>query len=254
MKFTKDVKGFEGLYAKSTKTEEAIFAHLKSKNFFLRTEEYTHDYPFCWRCGTPLLYYARDSWFISMGTLRTKLLASNKKINWVPETIKEGRFGEWLREVKDWAVSRERYWGTPLPIWQCETCGVTHVPGSIKDLESYAPKSTNRYIFVRHGEAESNTKHMVVSWPEKTPYHLTLKGRTQIEAAAKKLKKEKIDLVFASDLARTTESADILKEKLSLPKIVFDPRLREFDFGDFNDKPYDVYKGYYGSRPEKFMK
>ena len=253
-KFTKDVKELEGRSVKSKETEELIFEYLKSKNLFLRTEEYTHDYPYCWRCGTPLLYYARDSWFIAMSSLRSKLLASNKKINWVPETIKDGRFGEWLREVKDWAVSRERYWGTPLPIWQCEQCGKAHVPGSVKDLESLAPKSTNKYIFIRHGEAESNTKHMVVSWPEKKPYHLTLKGRTQIEAAARKIKKEKIDLFFASDLTRTKESAEVLKEKLSLPKIVFDARIREFDFGDFNDMPYDAYRGYYGSRHEKFLK
>jgi len=259
-RFTKDAKDFEGMVVKSkdekmeAETTNKILEYLKKKKLLFKTELYTHDYPFCWRCGTPLLYYARDSWFIAMSKLRSKLLASNKKINWIPENIKEGRFGEWLREVKDWAVSRERYWGTPLPVWECEKCGKGYCAGSVRDLELLAPKSTNKYIFVRHGEAESNIEHMVISWPEKKPYHLTLKGREQIEAAAKEIKKDKVDYIFASDLARTKESAEIFKETLSLGKILFDERIREFNFGDFNGKPYEAYKGYYSSRNEKFLK
>ncbi len=259
-RFTGDVKGFEGMTVKSkdekteTETTNKILEYLKKRKLLFKTELYTHDYPFCWRCGTPLLYYARDSWFIAMSKLRSKLLASNKKINWVPETIRDGRFGEWLREVKDWAVSRDRYWGTPLPVWQCEKCGKGYCAGSVRELELLAPKSANKYIFVRHGEAESNIQHMVISWPERKPYHLTLKGRKQIEAAAKEIKKDKVDLVFASDLTRTKESAEIFKKQLSLGTVLFDPRIREFDFGDFNGKPYEAYKGYYSSRHEKFLK
>lgn len=259
-KFTKDVKGFEGMTVKSkdekteAETTNKILEYLEKKKLLFKNELYTHDYPFCWRCGTPLLYYARDSWFIAMSKLRSKLLASNKKINWIPETIRDGRFGEWLREVKDWAVSRERYWGTPLPVWECEKCGKGYCVGSVRDLELLAPKSTNKYIFVRHGEAESNTQHMVINWPEQKPFHLTLKGRKQIKAAAKEMKKDKIDVVFTSDLTRTKESAEIIKEQLSLGKILFDPRIREFNFGDFNGRPYEAYKGYYSSRNEKFLK
>jgi len=114
--------------------DELIIEDLKKRDLFFKAQEYEHDYPFCWRCDTPLIYYAKPSWFIRMNELSEDLVRNNENINWIPENIKEGRFGEWLRGVKDWAISRERYWGTPLPIWTCE-CGETRVIESIKELE-----------------------------------------------------------------------------------------------------------------------
>lgn len=115
--------------------DELIVADLAiKKNLLYKMEMFEHDYPFCWRCDTPLIYYAKPSWFIRMSELSEDLVKNNENINWIPEYIKEGRFGEWLRGVKDWAISRERYWGTPLPIWTCE-CGETKVIESIKELE-----------------------------------------------------------------------------------------------------------------------
>ena len=125
-KFIDAVPGVAGLYVKDAATEQAIFDHLSARDMFYRSEDYEHSYPHCWRTDTPLLYYAMDSWYIRMSTLRDKLLENNDQINWVPETIKEGRMGDWLRNVKDWAFSRSRYWGTPLPVWVCpdghQTC------------------------------------------------------------------------------------------------------------------------------------
>ncbi|RJR31188.1 isoleucine--tRNA ligase [Candidatus Parcubacteria bacterium] len=133
-KFLPQVKGLAGLYVKDEKTTELIYDHLKKTGAFYKTEKYRHDYPFCWRCNTPLLYYAKDSWFIKMSELKPDLLKNASEINWVPGHIKEGRFGEWLSGIKDWAISRERYWGTPLPIWQCEKCKKIKVIGSSKEL------------------------------------------------------------------------------------------------------------------------
>lgn len=130
--FNELVPQWEGKFVKSV--EKEIVADLRERGILFKTEEYSHDYPFCWRCGTPLIYYAKDSWFLKMSSLRDELLKNNETINWIPGHIKEGRFGEWLREVKDWAVSRERYWGTPVPVWICEKCGKMKVVGSREEI------------------------------------------------------------------------------------------------------------------------
>ncbi len=115
------VPQWQGRFVKDV--EKDIIKNLKEKNLLFKTEIYAHDYPFCWRCQTPLIYYAKDSWYFRISKLKKELLKNNSKINWVPAHIKEGRFGEWLKDVKDWAISRERYWGTPLPIWECRQTG-----------------------------------------------------------------------------------------------------------------------------------
>jgi len=118
-------------------TDKWVISELKKMNKLFDKREYSHDYPFCWRCKRALLYYARESWFIEMSRLREDLLDNNNKINWVPKTIGTGRFGNFLDNIRDWAVSRERFWGTPLPIWICskEECGHMIAIGSYKELE-----------------------------------------------------------------------------------------------------------------------
>lgn len=133
-RFIFDFPGLKGKFVKDKEAEAAIFNHLQKNNFFFNAVDYKHDYPFCWRCSAPLLYYAKNSWFIKMSALSAELRAENQKINWVPEHIKNGRFGEWLAKVKDWAISRERYWGTPLPIWVCAYCGQNKVVDSYQEL------------------------------------------------------------------------------------------------------------------------
>ncbi len=140
-KFTKDVVELVGMLVKDKATEKAIFNHLKANNTMVRIEQYTHDYPFCWRCSSPLLYYARESWYIRTTAYAQRMSELNKEINWIPSEVGSGRFGNWLDENKDWALSRDRFWGTPLPIWICNTCGKLECIGSVEQLKVSAGKA-----------------------------------------------------------------------------------------------------------------
>ncbi len=122
----------KGKFAKDA--DPLIIADLKKRGIIFKEMEYTHSYPYCWRCHSPLLYYARDTWYIRMSSLQKELVKNNENVHWYPFHIKNGRFGEWIREAKDWALSRERYWGTPLPIWKCEKCGKKELISSYKEL------------------------------------------------------------------------------------------------------------------------
>ena len=140
-KFKSEVTDWAGVFVKDADIE--IIKKLKSENKLLKAENYEHSYPFCWRCDTPLLYYARDTWFIAMSKVRDNLVKNNNTVTWFPENIKTGRFGNFLENVIDWGLSRERYWGTPLPIWECE-CGHREIVGSIaqlKEISSDCPEN-----------------------------------------------------------------------------------------------------------------
>ena len=125
-----------GMFCKDADKE--ILKNLKERGLLFSAPAFEHSYPFCWRCDTPLIYYARESWFIKMTAVKEDLIRNNNTINWIPESIGKGRFGDWLENVQDWGVSRNRYWGTPLNIWECE-CGHKHAIGSIAELKEMSP-------------------------------------------------------------------------------------------------------------------
>lgn len=124
---------WEGIFCKDADKE--ILKNLDERGLLFSAPKYEHSYPHCWRCDTPLIYYARDSWFIKMTDVKENLISNNNTVNWIPDSIGKGRFGDWLNNVQDWGISRNRYWGTPLNIWECE-CGHRHAIGSIDELKA----------------------------------------------------------------------------------------------------------------------
>ncbi len=123
-----------GMFCKDADKE--VLKNLKERGLLFSAPAFEHSYPFCWRCDTPLIYYARNSWFIKMSDVRDKMIKNNETVNWIPESVGKNRFGDWIANAQDWALSRNRYWGTPLNIWECECCGHRHAIGSIEELKA----------------------------------------------------------------------------------------------------------------------
>lgn len=236
-------------------TDIEIIKYLAGKGTLFSKEKYEHSYPHCWRCKTPLLNYAANSWFVKVTDPRIKdrMVEENSKIHWVPEAVGRARFGNWIGNARDWAISRTRYWGAPLPVWVCDTCEKVEVNGSIGELVEKLPKSGNTYTLMRHGEADNNTLG-VVSNRADASHHLTEKGVQQVTDAVQKM--AKVDVIIASPFVRTKETAEIVAKSMGLdPKaIVYDERLGEVRTGDFNNKLVNEYHAYFENTFEKFIK
>ena len=254
-KFIGGTGSFEGRFVKDEDVAVDVIKDLAGRGLLFKKEKYEHSYPHCWRCKTPLIYYARDSWYISMSSLRDKLVEENKSINWEPDYIRDGRFGEWLKDIKDWAISRERYWGTPLPLWNCESCKKIHAIGSIEELKSKTKKSGNQYFVMRHGQAESNVLN-ILSTSINSQHKLTDIGRSSVLDAVEFLKDKKITKIISSPILRTKETAQLVAGELnySLDSIEFDSRLIEIQTGIFDGKTIKEWQEAYADRAGLFMK
>ncbi len=237
--FIPAVTDFAGIHAKPKEDHQSsdilVIKYLAAKDLLFAKEKIIHSYPHCWRCDTPLLNYATSSWFVAVTKFSKKLVAENKKIHWVPEEVGDKRFGNWLENARDWAISRARYWGAPIPVWRNPKTKALVVIGSLDELKKHVKKSGNTYFIMRHGEAQHQQKGMV-SCTVGDPFHLTARGTAEVEKSAEALKTKKIDHIVVSPFVRTGETAEIVRSALGLPEsaVTVDQRLAEYDHGIFN--------------------
>ncbi len=254
-----EVAELAGLSVKSAQdpqaTDVAIIKLLAAKGLLFSKEKYEHSYPHCWRCETPLLNYAASSWFVAVQKIKDELLKYSEKINWFPEHIKEGRWGEWLSGARDWSISRQRFWANTIPVWTNEKTGAHKVIGSVAELGEYVKKSGNTYFIMRHGEATHNTADVANS-KDMEAHGLTKEGVASVQASAKLLKKKEIDIVFYSPFRRTRETADIVAQEFGLNSsaLIPEPRVREVDVGIFDGRKTAEYHAFFSSLEEKFVK
>ncbi len=261
-KFTAEVTDFAGLKAKPKEDHQSsdilIIKNLASRGVLLAKEKIVHSYPHCFRCETPLYYFAIPAWFIKILEVKKEILKLNEDITWIPDHLKYGRFGKSAEGAPDWNISRNRYWASPLPFWKCEKCQKAVCIGSLDELKKYAP-ARNTYYVMRHGEAAQNLTD-IISCRVDEKNDLTEKGKAEVSVSAKELAADtaqnggKIDLIYSSDLPRAKQTAEIVAKEfgLSADKIVFTSELGELNAGVYNGKTWTEYRNSFAGVKERF--
>jgi isoleucyl-tRNA synthetase len=258
-RFVATVTDFAGLPVKPKgnpkETDAKVAEWLEQRGKLFKQETIKHSYPHCWRCDTPLLNWAATSWFVNVQKIKAKLLKENGRVRWVPGHVGEGRFNNLLETAPDWAISRSRFWGAPLPVWWHSKTKEVRVVGSVEELLSLVRTSGNRYFIMRHGEAVSNAEGFGDS-DGNTRNHLTPRGREEVAASGQELRKEKVDLIITSPSPRARETARIVQQELGLPdqSVMVDERLGEIGFGVYDGRPLTEWIQFFTYFGERFLK
>lgn len=248
--FSKEVTDFPNVKAKPKEdhqsTDILIIKYLAGSGHLFAKEKIIHSYPHCYRCETPLLYYALPSWFINIQKVKNDLIKKGEDMNWIPGHLKDGRFKQTMESAPDWTISRNRYWASPLPFWKSKS-GKLIVISSLEDLKSKIKKSGNKYFVMRHGEAECNVSKVILDDDQANNCKLTEKGREQVKDSSKNFK-EKIDIIIASPLERTRETTKIICENIGFPldKVIYSDLEKEWDVSsNFQGKSREDFEDYY---------
>ena len=239
-------------------TDIEIIKHLAHAGKLFSKEKIEHSYPHCWRCDTPLLNYVTDSWFVKKTEgIRDRMVEENNKVHWVPDHLGHKRFHNWISATVDWAISRSRFWGAPLPIWENQATGEYEVIGSLSELKEKT-RSTNNIMMIRHGESESNVANMISGLAGGELDKLSKEGKKQVQESVPEIQNlleqahnknsSQIDVIIVSPFTRTQETASILAKEWELDesKIIIDERIHEISFGELEGKTRQEYLDYIG--------
>ncbi len=236
--FKSEVVDFSGLSVKPKtdhqSTDVEIIKHLAHAGLLFSKEKINHSYPHCWRCDTPLINYASDSWFLNTPKIKDDMVKNNQTTKWVPEGLRDGRFGNWLEGAREWALSRSRFWGTPLPVWVTNDGSESLVIGSRDELKKYTQDAITKIIFVRHGQSVKNLIGLFTD--EVNDFPLTRKGEKQAKQAGEVLKSHGVDLILTSPVLRARQTATILSKTLGVVHLEERKELVEVDSGSWDGK------------------